>query len=90
MMMTAIDISYLSELIKRHAEGTLAIVRECTECGDQMPEGYLDLCRWSDQHTVIDTREIGSAACRPTLVIGCEGYHLIDSATGAEKNHERG
>jgi hypothetical protein len=37
---------------------------------------------------VIDTREKGATQCRPTLVIGCEGYHLIDSATGREKDHD--
>jgi|1185.fasta_scaffold364689_2 hypothetical protein len=84
-MITAIDIRYLNALISLPE---LPIIRECPECGDRMPQGYLDLCNWSERHTVIDTREKGATQCRPTLVIGCEGYHLIDSATGREKDHD--
>jgi hypothetical protein len=51
-----------------------------------MPTEYLDLCKWSERHGVIDMRDEGMIHAIPTLVIGCEGYHLIDSM-GREKDH---
>jgi hypothetical protein len=83
-MITAIDIRYLNALISLP---DIPIVKSCPECGEEMPEGYLDLCRWSEIHTVIDTRAAGATQCRPTLVIGCEGYHIMEIWAG-EKNHD--
>jgi hypothetical protein len=38
-------------------------------------------------HGLIDRREIGAPTSDLTLVIGCEGYHILDASTGREKDH---
>jgi hypothetical protein len=88
MLINRIDIAYLADLWQLHREGRLEINTECPECGDQMPQGYNRLLDWSDRHEVIDLRREGGIECVPTVVIGCEGYHIMDSATGKIKDHE--
>jgi hypothetical protein len=86
MLMTTIDISYLHDLSLLIARRSLPIIDRCPECDEIMPTEYLDLCKWSERHGVIDMRDEGMIHAIPTLVIGCEGYHLIDSM-GREKDH---
>lgn len=87
MTMTPIDIRYLSTLLAQHERGRLEINTDCPECGDQLPESYLDVLKYGEIHTVLDLREERAIEPIFTVVIGCEGYHIMDSDTGKIKDH---
>jgi hypothetical protein len=84
MLMTPTDISYLSTLSRMTRIDT---VIECPECGEVLPDSYLDQLEFARDHGLIDRREIGAPTSDLTLVIGCEGYHILDASTGREKDH---
>jgi hypothetical protein len=88
MLINRIDIAYLAALQDRHDEGVLEINTRCPECDSEMPEGYLTLLEFADQHMVIDLRPERGIECVPTLVIGCEGYHIMVAETGKIKDHD--
>lgn len=89
------DIAYLNDLRKLINSGKDPdIVIECPECGEVF-EDPIAMDQFNQIHLIMRLHvhdrwgnEYDHTADLFTVVIGCEGYHILDASTGRERDHE--
>lgn len=84
------DARYLRTLHALWERGRLEINFDCPECGDRMPDRPRSDLSFSDQHTILILHAHDEGATHEhdvfSVVIGCEGYHIMDFMTGKVKD----